>query len=105
MCGKSISVPGTVTEWTLATWGGSEPPLKAVVGGELTCGHETCADAVGTDTSEAVAPSSGLVDSHLIEALKGVSVVSTLGGGEGAVILHADVEDVGGVAGDAAKNS
>lgn len=74
--------------------------LAAIVTRELARGHEHGAHAVGQDAAEERAPA--FVAGHADEAVERVGVVAAGGRGEGGVVLHADVEDVGGVAGYAA---
>lgn len=77
--------------------------LENVVAGQLRGGHENGADAVGPHAAEEAAHA--FVFDHARETVDGVLVVSALLGREGGVVLHADVEDVGGVACDAAQET
>jgi hypothetical protein len=77
--------------------------LENIVTCELRRGHEDCADAVGPDAAEQAAHA--FVFDHARETVDGVLVVATLLYGEGSVVLHSHVEDVGGIAGDAAEET
>lgn len=77
--------------------------LGDVVAGELAGRHEGGAGAVGPPAAEPAAEA--LLAGHADHAVHGVPVVPPLGGREGGVVLHADVDDVGKVARDAAHHA
>lgn len=77
--------------------------LEDVVTCELRRGHEDCADAVGPNAAEQAAHA--FVFDHTRESIDGVLVVATLFRWEGSIVLHAHVEDISRVAGNAAQES
>ena len=77
--------------------------LEAVVAGELRRRHEHRPHAVRPHAAEEAAPA--FFARHAHQAVNGVLVVSPFGGMERGVVLHAYVEDVGGVAGHAAQEA
>lgn len=82
---------------------GQQGALEGVVAGELAGRHEDGAQAVRPDAAPEAAPA--FLARHADEAVDGVAVVAALGGWQGGVVLHAHVEDVGWVAGDAAEEA
>ena len=77
--------------------------LEAVVAGELRRGHQHGAHAVGPHAAEEAAPA--FFARHAYQAVEGVFVVAAVGVRERGVVLHADVEHVGWVAGYAAQET
>ena len=77
--------------------------LEAVVAGELRCGHQHGAHAVGPYAAEEAAPA--FFARHAYQAVEGVFVVAAFGRRERGVVLHADVEHVRGVASYAAQEA
>lgn len=88
-----------IVQWRV----GEYESLEAVVRGELGCRHQDRTHAVRQYAPEKGPPS--FLPCHAHQAVDGVFVVAAGGGGQGGVVLHADVEDVGGVAGDAAEEA
>ena len=74
--------------------------LEDVVACQLRGGHEDCADAIGPDAAEKTAHA--FVFYHARETVNGVLVVAALFDRKGRIVLHPHVENVGGVACDAA---
>ena len=77
--------------------------LEPVVARELRRRHEHGAQAVGPHAAEEAAPA--FFAGHAEQAVEGVVVVPALRRGQSGVVLHADVEDVGRVAGYAAEET
>lgn len=77
--------------------------LEHIVRRQLRRGHQHGAHAVRPDAAEERAPA--FLACHADQAVDGVAVISPLGRGQSAVVLHADIDDVGGVTGDAAKEA
>lgn len=82
---------------------GEKDPLEAIVRGQLAGRHQDRAHAVRPHAPEQAPPA--FFASHAHEPVDGVLVVAPILRHERGVVLHADVEDVGGIAGDAAEEA
>ena len=80
---------------------GQEHTLEAVVRGQLAGCHQHRAHAVRPHAPEQTPPP--FFSCHAYESVDSVLVVAAVMGRERCVMLHPDVEDVGGVTGDAAE--
>lgn len=77
--------------------------LEGVVRGELAGGHDGSTTTIGQPAAE---PAQGaLLPGHADHAVEGVLVVAALGRRQGGVVLHAHVDHVGKVAGNAADET
>lgn len=77
--------------------------LEGIVRGQLPGRHDRRATAIGQPAAE---PAHGaLLPGHADHAVDGVLVVTALGVGQRGVVLHAHVDDIGEVAGDAAHEA
>ena len=74
--------------------------FEPIIARKLRRGHEHCAHTVRPDPAEETAPA--FFARHTDQAVEGVVVVPAFGAGQGGVVLHADVENIGRVASYAA---
>ncbi len=77
--------------------------LERIVRSQLRRRHQQCARAVGPDAAPEARDA--FFAAHAEEAADGVVVVTPFGGGESGIVLHANVENVGWIAGDAAEEA
>lgn len=93
MCGQGIPQRSVI----------HQEPLEGIVRRQLTCRHDGRAAAVGQPASE---PAHGaFLARHANHAVDGMLVVAPVVGGQRGIMLHAHVEDVGKVAGNAAQEA
>ena len=78
-------------------------PFDGVVAGQLACRHQDGSHAVGADASEETPPS--FFSDHPYHALYCILIISSLRLGEGAIVLHSDVEYIGWVSGYSAQKA
>lgn len=77
--------------------------LETVIGRELGSRNQECTEAVWPNAAEEGAPA--FFARHADESVDGMLVITSVLGGESSVVLHADVDDIGRVAGHAAKEA
>lgn len=77
--------------------------LEQVVGCELRGGHQQCPGAVGPDTTEQACHA--FFAGHAYQSIDCVFVISFLRRWQRRIILHANIEDVGGIADYAAEEA
>ena len=80
-----------------------QDPFEGIVASQLACRHEDGSHAVGNNASEETSPS--FFSDHPYHAFYCVLVISTLRLGEGAIVLHSDVEYIGRISGYAAQKA
>ena len=78
-------------------------PLKCIVARQLTSRHEYSSHTIRAHPAKQRSPSFFL--RHAYQSVYGVFVIPSFLRGEGSIMLHADVEHVGGVAGYAAEET
>ena len=80
-----------------------EEVFGSIIGSELGRGHEHRTHAVGRPAPHQALPA--LLPRHPDQAIGSVLVVPALSRGQGGIMLHSHVQDIGGVSCDAAEEA